>query len=327
MSSPVNRSDLIHEAFHIKGRDAGVTLQLLHRRRRDAGATAARRTVMLMHGATFSSASLFDVLLDGASFMDVLARAGFDVWAVDARGYGGSSRPAAFDEAADANPPQTPATVAEQDLAAAIDAVCARQGIGRLNLLGMSWGGSVAGLYASRHPARTEKLVLVAPLWLSAQPLRIDQGGPLPAWRDVPLQGAHDAWLADAPAAARGDLLPDNGFEQWLDVTRASDTDVSPGDVVRAPAGPIADIRHHWLADKPLYDPGDITSPTLIVHAEWDRDVRIDMIQDLFGKLVHARYRRWLEIGGGTHRVLLERQRGQAFDAIVGFLAEDENGS
>ncbi|AWN15802.1 putative hydrolases or acyltransferases (alpha/beta hydrolase superfamily) [Salinisphaera sp. LB1] len=278
-----------------------------------------------MHGATFSSASLFDVPLEGQSFMDVLARAGFDVWAVDVRGYGSSSRPAAFREAADANPPQTPAIVAEQDLAAAIDAVCARQAIGGLNLLGMSWGGSVAGRYASRHPERVEKLVLVAPLWLSEQPLRIDQGGPLLAWRDVSLHGARDAWLADAPKAARHDLLPDDGFEQWLEVTRASDTDVNSAATVRAPGGAIADIRNHWHAGKPLYDPGDITSPTLIVHAEWDRDVRIDMMQNLFSQLEHARYRRWLEIGGGTHRILLERQREQAFDAITGFLAEERN--
>ncbi|WP_247820118.1 hypothetical protein [Bradyrhizobium sp. 187] len=36
----------------------------------------------------------------------------------------------------------------------------------------------------------------------------------------------------------------------------------------------------------------------------------------------NPRYRRWVEIGEGTHMVLLEKNRLQAFDAINQFLSE-----
>jgi hypothetical protein len=41
-----------------------------------------------------------------------------------------------------------------------------------------------------------------------------------------------------------------------------------------------------------------------------------------FGAHKHARYRRWVEIGEGTHMVLLEKNRLQAFHAINQFLSE-----
>lgn len=327
MRNPAISNDLVRETFRIPSCESGIELQLLRRHRSDAHTFNAQNTLMLMHGATFASASLFDVPFEEGSFMDVLARAGFDVWAVDARGYGGSTKPLALSEPATANPPQTPAIVAEKDLADAIDYVCQRQHIRGVSLIGMSWGGSVAGLYASRHSDRIHKLVLIAPLWLSEHPLRIDNGQELTAWRDVSLADAREAWLDEVPDEARAHLLPVNGFEQWLEVTQNSNSGMTPAHIVRAPTGPIADIRNHWRAGQPLYAPEKITGATLIVRAEWDRDVSIDMVQNLFGRLQSASYRRWVEIGAGTHRVLLERQRWQVHNVIIDFLMENGLGT
>jgi pimeloyl-ACP methyl ester carboxylesterase len=66
-------------------------------------------------------------------------------------------------------------------------------------------------------------------------------------------------------------------------------------------------------------------SPVLIVHADGDRDCPIDMAQAVFGKLLSAPYRRWVEIGEGTHSVFLEKNRWQVFCAVDGFLAENPN--
>ena len=46
--------------------------------------------------------------------------------------------------------------------------------------------------------------------------------------------------------------------------------------------------------------------------------------QDYFLALQGALYRRWVEVGEGTHMVLLEKQRMQAFRAISDFLMEPE---
>ncbi|MFH0297949.1 hypothetical protein AAFX91_12045 [Bradyrhizobium sp. 31Argb] len=45
--------------------------------------------------------------------------------------------------------------------------------------------------------------------------------------------------------------------------------------------------------------------------------------QEFFRSLKWAPYRRWVEIGEGTHMELLEKNRLHAFDAISQFVAED----
>ena len=85
----------------------------------------------------------------------------------------------------------------------------------------------------------------------------------------------------------------------------------------------MQDSREFWAAGKPVYDPGQIEVPTLIVHAEWDQDLPLDMARTYFGLLVKAPYRRWVEIGEGTHSLLLEKNRMQVLGAVHGFLEED----
>ncbi|WP_417329930.1 alpha/beta hydrolase [Halomonas cupida] len=322
MNVDITSDTLLHDTYLIDSDTVGIRLQLRRRRRSDMHRASSRNTLLLMHGATFPGESLFDVPVDGISFMDVLAMAGFDVWAVDVRGYGGSTRPAEMMAPTDANPPLTPARVAVRDLATAADYILAENSIERLNLVAMSWGGSVAGIYASQHGERLEKLALVAPLWLSSRPLRIDAGQPLTAWRLARIDDFRQAWLAGVPVEHQEALLPSGWFEQWAVVTNATDPEAPEPNTIRAPGGALQDTREHWLADRPLYDPGAITAPVLLVHAEWDQDVRIDMMQDLFTRLDNAAYRRWIEIGRGTHMILMEPGRWQAFDAIVAFLRE-----
>lgn len=313
---------LLRDTYLIDSDTAGIQLQLRRRRRSDMGRASSSTTLMLMHGATFPSESLFDVAVDGASFMDVLATAGFDVWAVDARGYGGSTRPAEMAAPPDTAPPLTAAEVAACDLASAIKYVLAENGIERLSIVAMSWGGSVAGIYAERHGRYIEKLVLVAPLWLSNHPLRIDAGQPLTAWRLIHVDAFREAWLAGVPVDRNKAVLPSSWFEQWAAITASTDPGAAQPGAIRAPGGAIQDVRERWLTNRPLYDPSTITAPVLLVHAEWDQDVRIDMMQDLFKRLDSATYRRWVEIGEGTHMILMEPGRWQAFEAIIGFLQE-----
>jgi pimeloyl-ACP methyl ester carboxylesterase len=89
-----------------------------------------------------------------------------------------------------------------------------------------------------------------------------------------------------------------------------------------APNGTVLDSREYWASGKPLYDPRRVTVPVLIVHADWDKDCPIEMSRAVFGKLSFAPYRRWVEIGEGTHSVFMETNRWQVFDAVDGFLGE-----
>lgn len=300
--------DIVAENFLIDSDTAGIRLQV--RNKRLAG--GAGPSILLMHGATYSSESLFDVAVGGFSFMDYLAWHGYDVYAVDARGYGGSTRPPAGDQ------PIGRTESGVRDLGAGVDFVLARKGIERLNLVAMSWGGSVAGAYTAGHNDKVAKLALIAPLWLSDRPLPVDPGGVLGAYRQVPVGKARARWQGDHPDS----LIPAGWFEAWAAASLATDPD-SDGVTMRAVNGPIQDIRDHWTAGRPLYDPAGITVPVLQVHAEWDIDVTLDTARDFFGRLTAAPYRRWVEIGEGTHMVLLEKNRLQAFEAVRRFLDED----
>lgn len=182
----------------------------------------------------------------------------------------------------------------------------------------------MAGAYTAANNDKIVKLALVAPLWLLKDPAPIDAGGRLAGYRNVAVLDFRERWLSAAPEAARRSLIPADGFELWAKISLATDPKLSVGTapLMRAVNGPILDIREYWAAGNALYDPSEIRVPLLLVHAEWDRDVPLSSAQDFFLSLKHSPYRRWVEIGEGTHMVLLEKNRLQAFAAINQFLSE-----
>jgi pimeloyl-ACP methyl ester carboxylesterase len=302
----------------------GIVLHLRHKRLPANAPFSAERTVVLVHGATYSSGSLFDVRLGGLSFMDYLALEGFDVYGLDVRGYGSSTRPPEMAEPPQNHPPIGRTETGTRDLTSAIRFVIASNGLDRVSLMGMPWGGSVAGAYASRNHDSILRLALVAPQWLRHGPGALDAGGPLGAYRSITVADMEARWRGAAPEDKRAGLIPAGWFEAWTKASLATDPDSAPSGTMRAVNGPILDVRDYWSAGRPFYDPGAITVPVLLVHAEWDTDVRIDAAQAYFATLRQARYRRWVEIGEGTHMILNEKNRLQAFRAISTFLSEDE---
>jgi len=62
--------------------------------------------------------------------------------------------------------------------------------------------------------------------------------------------------------------------------------------------------------------------PVFIAHAEWDADLPSYMPQTLFPLLVNAPSKRMVEIGEGTHTVIMEKNRLQLFREVQTFLEE-----
>jgi proline iminopeptidase len=62
-----------------------------------------------------------------------------------------------------------------------LDAVLGHFGIARATLLGHSWGGLLAALYAAEHPGRVARLILVAPMPVRAEPHLVTLAASLPA--------------------------------------------------------------------------------------------------------------------------------------------------
>ncbi len=178
------------------------------------------------------------------------------------------------------------------------------------------------GWYTTQNNDKVNKLVLYAPAWLRNTPSLIGGEGPLGAYRTVLKENAKKRWLAGVPEDKAADLIPSGWFEAWAEATWATDPKAKESGQLRAPNGVIRDLREYWVAGKPYYDPANIRVPTLIVHAEWDQDTPTYMSTALFGLLKNAPVKRMVEIGEGTHTVIMEKNRMQLFHEVQLFLDE-----
>ncbi|WP_439359134.1 alpha/beta hydrolase [Bradyrhizobium sp. DASA03007] len=311
---------IISEEMMIPSDTAGIELFVRNKRRSDLVQFSADKTVLFVAGSTYPASASFDLRLDGLSWMDHLAQQGYDVYLVDVRGYGRSTRPPEMEAPASDNQPIVRTPVAVRDVTSAAAFIRSRRGVDKINLIGWSWGTTLMSRYASENLAHVNKLVLIAPQWLRTTPSAADSGGPLGAYRIVERSATKSRWLNGVPDEKKDAILPAAWFGAWAEATFAK-TGLGP-DKLRAPNGTVQDSREYWASGKPLYDPALLTMPVLIVHAEWDHDCPMDMARTVFSKLSAAPYRRWIEIGEGTHSVFMEKNRWQVFGAVDGFLGE-----
>ncbi len=312
---------LVTENITIPSDTPGIQLYVRNKRPKEL-TVSPDRILLYVHGATYPSETAFDLQLDDMSWMDFIAAHGWDVYLVDLRGYGLSTRPPEMNRPAQDNPPIVTTDVAVRDVASAVEFIRKRRGVAKINLLGWSWGTSIMGAYAAANNEKVNKLVLYAPLWLRNTPSLIGGDGPLGAYRTVIRENARKRWLTGVPEDKQADLIPSGWFEAWADATWATDPNSREAGLLRAPNGVIQDLRNYWMAGKPYYDPANIRAPTLLIKAEWDQDTPAYMSQALFPLLKNAPAKRYVEIGEGTHTVIMEKNRLQLFREVQLFLDE-----
>jgi pimeloyl-ACP methyl ester carboxylesterase len=322
----MQKDSIISESLFIPSDTQGIELHLIHKFRCDSERFDESNTVIMMHGATYSSESLYDTQAEGASFIDVLALQGFNVYAVNVRGYGASTRPPEMSQPAENNVPAVRTDTAVRDFSSAVNYVLNFHKLEQVNIIGMSWGGTVTATFTSRDNHKVRRLGLIAPQWLSSKPVPLDEGGNLHAWRVVNAGEGRARWLSGAPQNKQEDLIPPGVFEAWVDKTVSTEPDenLRRQNAFKASNGPVQDIRDYWTKGNPYYDPENIRVPLLLIHGEWDKDVPIDVTQDLFLNMTGSPDKRWLEIGEATHMVVLEKNRHKVFDALINFFCESE---
>jgi len=306
--------------------EPGIEIYVRNKRPADMSTFRPERTLLFVHGATYPAHTSFDLKLDGLSWMDYIAARGYDVYLLDLRGYGRSTRPQEMDQAPDANAPIVRGVTAVTDISAVVDFVLKRRSIPRLNLLGWSWGTTLMATYTMQNPGKVERLVLYAPAWIRTTPSLSRPAGPLGAYRTVAREQAKTRWLTGVPEDKKAALIPAGWFETWADATFATDpvgAKMTPP-ALRAPNGVQQDGDEFFSAGKPYYDPARITVPTLLVHAEWDSDTPAYMAQTLFPLLVNAPGKRYVQLPEGTHTIMMEKNRPMLFEAVQAFL--DESG-
>jgi pimeloyl-ACP methyl ester carboxylesterase len=317
-------TDVVMEEFMVPAVAPGIQLYVRNKHPQGISSFSGDKILLYVHGATYPSETAFDLQLNGMSWMDYIARQGYDVYLVDVRGYGRSTRPPEMDLLPEQNAPLVRTTTAVQDVGAAVDFILKRRGVSKINLLGWSWGTSIMGMYTTQNNDKVSKLVLYAPQWIRTTASLVQAGPKVGAYRTVSKDAAKGRWLTGVPEDKKASLIPPGWFEAWADATFATDpvgAKRTP-QVLRAPNGVVLDGIEYWSAGKPLYDPAGIRVPTFLAHAEWDADLPSYMLYAYFAKLTNAPYKRYVQIGEGTHTVIMEKNRMQLFQAVQQFLDE-----
>ncbi len=200
---------------------------------RSIGATG--KVVLFVHGATTPVGAAFDLPYKDYSWMEFLAQAGFDVFALDLTGYGLSPRPH-MDNPCNVSPTYypllTPNPLAHgaadcqgqvdwpftittsqsewDEIDAVVDYIRELRGVERVSLIGWSAGGRRTGGYTFRHPEKVEKLILLAPVFSpsgsSTPPSQVPAPG-FPMSLTTKTGLLYDNWAAQAKC--EGEIEPE----------------------------------------------------------------------------------------------------------------------
>ena len=294
-----------------------VFLRHLSPTRRGPG--TGKPPVLFIHGSTLPSGTSAAFRINGVSWMDDLARRGFDVWALDFLGYGGSDRYPAMNEPA-AGAPLGRSPDAARQIAAAVDYITRHQRLTQVDLVAHSGGSLPAGLYATQSPERVARLVMFAPV--------MTRDGP----RDTTTLRSYGTVTAQEQIARFSGWVP-HGEAQVFDprdlgrlaatyvATDPTSSSRSPASV-RFPSGRDADAADAWAGSLP-YDPAKVTAPVLIIRGEWDPITTDADARRLFDALSAAPVKHDIKISRATHVMQFESARSQLYDEVAVFLGAD----
>jgi pimeloyl-ACP methyl ester carboxylesterase len=289
--------------------------------------------VLMIAGSTQSAMTGFDLPFQDYSWMAFLARAGFDVFAMDLTGYGLSPRPemenacnaASADQTALLIPNPLPArcspsfpftlTTSQSDwdeIDTVVDFIRELRHVRKVSLIGWSLGGPRAGGYAARHPEKVRRLVLYAPNYNRLEP---SNPPPLPQ-PGVPLSvrtiaSVFKTWDSQVKCA--------NQFTAGVrDALRASILDVDPvGRTWGTPPNslwrvPVQATRWGWNPTLAAL----IEAPTLVIRGDLDTQVPITQVSALFEDLAGVPdHKVFVQVACAAHQLVWENQHMILLDA------------
>jgi pimeloyl-ACP methyl ester carboxylesterase len=301
---------------------------------------ANRAPLLLLHGLRVPSAASFDLPVPGGSLAADLAAAGHPVFLLDARGYGGSTRPAGMEGPPDGGAPLVRSSEVVRDIVAAVEWIRARLSAPRVALFGWATGGHWLGHYTSLYSDRASHLIMLNTLYGGtpdhptlgrgsdledpARPGQFNRTA-VGAYRLNPASSLTSGWSRGVPADDQRPWRDPAVAEAYVaaavasDPTSASRTPAS----FRSPSGGLED-SFYLATGRQLWDASLITSPTLVIRSEhcfWSRPEDPKRLAD---HLVHAARVEIATLAGATHFVHLdlpERGRARLLQTVTSFLA------
>lgn len=311
----------------------GITLAVT-----EFGQHHGKRPLLLVHGARVSSKASFDLAVPAGSLAADLAARGFDVYTLDVRGYGASTRPAEMSLAPTAGAALVRSSAAVEDIDAAVDFVRQRSGGAKVALLGWATGGQWAGHFATLHSPKLSALVMLNSLYRGSSPHPLIGRGTAMEDKQHPgafssaacgnyrltdaasTLGPWDRTLGEDKDGARDPAVAKAYVEAALD----SDTTSSQREPrsFRSPCGAMED-SFYLASGRQLWDASLITAPVLAIAGEKDFWSRPEDMENLQADLVHASAVRMVRIPNATHFLHLERPargRAQLIDEVDSFV-------
>jgi pimeloyl-ACP methyl ester carboxylesterase len=299
-----------------------------------AGKARPGTVVLFVHGGYSPSTLAFDVPFEDYSWMEYLARAGYDVFGMDMTGYGRSGHPM-MDDPCNLDPKQQdlliPRNIAEKcqphypyqlvtsdsetaDIDSVVDFIRRLRGLEKITLIGWSGGGIRTGTYTVRHPEKVEKLIIQASSNYSRKnpddpPATLPKAGaPMTIQtRDV---GIDKRWVALAKCP--GEIAPGMPEYIWnLNVLH------DPVGATWGAGGLRAPTRTYWGWN--AKSAAKIKIPTLIMVGELDNLTASN--KDLFADL-GATKKVFLGIACATHFAVWEKQRRVLHAASLAWLKQ-----
>lgn len=257
----------------------------------EKSASDAKRSVLLVHGRTWSAIPDFDLQVEGEelSLMDGLVASDYAVFAIDLRGYGETPR--------DASDWATPDQSAK-DIANVLRWIIEQRSDENLpHLFGWSMGSTLSQLTAQRHPELISSLTLFG-YWR-------DSDRVFPTESEGHPKAAHQVNTAEAAAS---DFIVEGSISQ-----KAIDAYVKAA----LAADPVkVDLRRFDQFNE--LDPAKVKVPTLILQGEHDPIAPSAYQSKLFNRLGTA-HKQWNVIPGGDHAAFLEKPRALFLQQLTAF--------
>ncbi|MDP4006947.1 alpha/beta hydrolase [Methylobacterium sp. NEAU K] len=328
--------EIVKTDMQIDALDPGIRLFMREKMAEGNTTFNDQNVVLFLHGATSPSTCDFDLAYQDYSWADWLVKKGYVVYMGDYRNYGGSTREPIMDEPASKNQPATRSYLALRDVEAMVNAIKAKRGVKKINLIGWSWGAMMAGYYSSLHSEDVRKLILYAPLYNFNDHTNLGPGSALQnkrkpyefnfslgAYRVASEAANTGRWNGEIPVENKDEYrdpaLPAEFWKACLATDPTSNSRTPPS--VRAPNGVLED-SFYQATGRPLWNAANIYVPTLIIGGDNDTWSYREDREGLMRDLVHAPVKKNLLINDATHFVLFEKKRFEFFNQILDFMRD-----
>lgn len=259
--------------------------------------------LFLVHGSSNSTRTSFDLKVPGNedySVMNIMARAGYDVWTMDHDGYGHSGSSGNSSDIASG----------VEDLKAAMPVVLKETGQSKAHFYGPSSGSIRAGAYAMVEPERVDRLVLAAFTYKGKGAAEIQR-------RRNRIDELRASPRRKRDAAMIRSIFTRDGHAQAYDPAIAEAIiaeEMKFGDTI--PAGTYVDMA----VNLPLVDPTKVRSPVLMIRGEHDGNSTNDDLLDFYRQLPNGD-RQFVILPQTAHSLGWSKNRHLLWYAVKNFLA------